>query len=369
MDSGLFTQPLTEDDFRKNRHREIFDLDAGISRAERLLVESAGYDLIADMKEDDPKRYERLCTEFHRYSQCGNEFLPLDCIKCETQHYVPIRCRSRLCEDCNKAWAQGIKKQLGPEIGKLNSNKRKGFAVSHVVLTVEKWWNADRMPGPEEIKLFSRWCSDFTRLHYGKHIGAWSRSGKVVERRKRFQGGAWVRVLEFGLDNNNLHAHLIVYGPLKPKTVLDASWSRITGNRGRWIWIQRVKKTKHAVSYIMKELVKAPVSEGYVNMAGYVIAIKGTRRLATGGILYNRIRSRLVDPDKPRFGYSVCGGLLLPGESGSLQNLGSRVNLWPELYKLARMNTDKKAALASLEAELPNGVMPVSRNDLPLFCN
>lgn len=370
MDAGsMFVDPLTEKDFKSDQHTEVFDDDAGLSRSERLLVQASGLDLIASLETSAPRQFEKLATEFHRFAQCGNEFLPLDCEQCTTGHYVAIRCRSRLCEDCNEAWAKGIREQLLPAVKNLNANKRRGFVVSHVVLTVGKWWGEERMPNMKEIKQFTGWCSDFTRLHYGKYIGAWSKSNKVVERRKRFLGGASVRVLEFGIDNNNLHAHLIVYGPIKPKNVLDASWSRITGNRGRFIWIQKVRNTKNAVGYIMKELVKSPVSQSYKKMAEYVVAIKGVRRLATGGVLYNRIKTKKIDPDKPICCCTVCGHRLRPGEAVPFHKLGSRVDLWPELYELKKVDSDKKAARDRLALELPSGVMPIISNELQLFCN
>jgi hypothetical protein len=369
MDAGLFEPFLTEEDSPKDRHREIFSLDGGLSRGERLLIQSAAFDILAPMEVDEPFRYEKLTAEFERFAQCGNEYLPLDCGMCNTAHYVPIRCRSRLCEDCNKAWAKNIESQLVPEIGKLNAHKRRGYVLAHAVLTVGKWWGEDRMPNPDEIKQFARWCSDFTRLHYGKFVGAWSKSGKVVERRKRFQGGAWVRVLEFGLDNNNLHAHLIVYGPIKPKQVLDASWGRITGNRGRWVWIEKLRRTKQAVAYVMKYLVKPPVSLAYQNLAGYAISIKGTRRLATGGLLYNRVKSKIDSLDRPRCSCTVCGSRLVPGRPGAMHKVGSRVDLWPALWDLSRSGADEKRAKALLLQFLPAGVTPMPRKQLPLFCN
>lgn len=336
MEAGLFERPLEERDFLPGSKTEVFSLDSGISRGERYIIQAAGIDQALPFRELLPKKYDQLCTEFDRFAHCGSQVLTLGCERCNAGHFVRIRCRSRICEDCSVAWSANIKKQLLPELRKLTEHKRRGFVLAHTVLTVGKWWDGDRMPNSEEIKQFAAWCSSYTRLHYGKFVGAWSRSDKVVERRKKFQGGAWVRVLEFGLDNNNLHAHLIVYGPIKPKTVLDASWSRITGYRGKWVWVERLRNPKTAVGYVMKYLVKPPVSESYGNLAGYAISIKGTRRLATGGVLYNRVRSRLPDPDRPRCSCCICGGRLLPSDVVPAHATGHRIDTWRELWKLKK---------------------------------
>lgn len=374
---------------------ETFDLENDLSCGERLIV--AGYmtDHVTRLaSEGHDKEAAKLRTEADRYAYCGNQALGLFCPECNSQYFVKMFCRSRICERCGRIYKRDLQKKMIPSIQEVSRNKRQGYILALVTLTVSSQRFGDQLPTREHIERLYRETSSFLRLHYGKYKNRLSSSGKVVEIRRKlsaadkaerrrlrseakkrgeeppefdnssrrvFIGAGWIATLEIGSDNNNAHCHAIVYGPIRQWFRLKQSWESITGD-SQGVDIRKVRKPKELTNYVLKYITKPPVTEDYCRIADYAVMIKGTRRLRSGGIFYN---SFTVDkPERPRCACIHCNSRLVMETTMMLHECTDRIDLYKELREIEKLDIPWKSPLDLPENFLPRGVTPVT---LPLW--
>ncbi|MHC4645183.1 MAG: hypothetical protein ACYTBJ_06760 [Planctomycetota bacterium] len=192
------------------------------------------------------------------------------------------------------------------------------------------------MPTRDDIKRFYKETALFLRLFYGKYQGKMTVKNDVVkvhERRKKFQGAGWIAAVEFGRDNNNLHCHAITYGPYIPWSQLLRAWQTITGD-SRGVHIKPAKNPKKASNYILKYITKPPVTDSYARIAQYVITIKGTRRLRSGGIFYNRFKKTVKE--KPACACAICNSRLIMDGTAKISDIDQAHDLYAELRAIDR---------------------------------
>lgn len=284
-------------------------------------------DTLAD-SERTAKLAGKLTLEAERFCQCGTLFSLLACENDRQVFRSPLSCNSRICERCGRRYARrlepGIKQVLGP----LFNRRVRGFGVFMLTLTT----TTDRfdVDGPSRIDIerFYRESGAFLRLYYGKHKCRLNRKGKVievqnrierirrpggkVEKRRRkptvkkradgstvedwrhYRGAGYLSSVELGGQNNMLHCHAIVYGPFIPIRVLKQTWAKLTGD-SFIVDIRAVRKVRDAARYVLKYIVKPPAADSFQTIADYAWRIKGTRRLRTGGIFYNRVRKTVLE--------------------------------------------------------------------------
>lgn len=283
----------------------------------------------------------KIDIEADRFENCKHQAVDLQCPDCRKRYFVPISCRSRICPTCAWQYSKMLQDQIVPLIREVNSHKRRGYVLALLTLTVTSKRYGDELPDREGIKRLYRETSDFLRLHYGKYKAHRSPSGKIVEDRSKgeriHQGAGWIATLEFGKDNNNAHCHAIVYGPYISQGTLKKEWSEITGD-SFIVDIRAARGDMRRVSeYVLKYITKPPNTESYDRVADYSLTIKGSRRLRTGGIFYNRIKN--VHTEKSRCACIFCnarllfsGYLDLDGQGGA----GDRLDLFAELRSIER---------------------------------
>jgi hypothetical protein len=111
-----------------------------------------------------------------------------------------------------------------------------------------------------------------------------------------------VGVAEIG-EGNNLHVHLIVAGGYVSQRHLSERWLKITGN-SYVVDIRAVYQVRRAVGYVLKYMGKLPPLVDPADFAELLASLKGTRRLHTFGVFYNR----LGKPEKKPLQCPFCGG-------------------------------------------------------------
>ena len=291
------------------RPTEIFSAESAgrFSWGERCLIASRMVEKSADLFSFGQR--EKMLMESDRFAACGRDDMKFYCRECQSTFRVRMSCRSRVCPECQAVYVKKLKKKMLPVISRTVANQKRGYRLSLVTLTVTSRRFGDALPDRDGIKRLYAETSKFMRLHYGKFKCHLSKAGNVIENRKRWLGAGWVAVLEFGNDNNNAHCHLVVYGPIRQWHGLKASWQAITGD-SHGVDIRVIRQPDKAIAYVLKYISKPPQTDSYDRIADYAAAIKGSRRVRSGGIFYNAFT-----PERPEglgFHCAICAGMLIP---------------------------------------------------------
>lgn len=291
-----------------SRKFDVFDVnDSGFDALERNLIAS---EMIARAQTCCTfKQEHKILFEADRFAGCGIIGLKYYCRDCRSQFYVRNSCHSRICPTCASVYARRMREKIEPILRQVASNKRKGYALSLLTLTVTSKRFGGDLPSRADLKRLYAETSTFLRLNYGKYAAHLSRSGKVVEERKRYIGAGWFAVLEFGADNNNAHCHIVTYGPIRRWHKLLTAWEGITTD-SRGVDIRIIRQPSVAIEYVLKYIWQPPWTDSYKRLVDYAFTIKGTRRLRSGGIFYNCFT--LEPLQGLPFHCAVCAGRLIP---------------------------------------------------------
>jgi len=293
-------------------HQETFHLQDNLGAGERLLVAAEMIEAAAVRWPMDARKRERVAVEARRYSACGDMGLGFTCSCCASRYYVPQHCRSRICEACSARYAKKLEKKIAAVVRETMATRRRGYCFSLLTLTVTSRRFGYALPDRDAIVRLYRETSSFLRLFFGKYQGKRTKSGKIRENRRRPIGAGWLAALELGSDNNNAHCHALVYGPIRLWHRLRSEWEAITGDSSG-VDIRALHGgpggAEQAVRYVLKYIGKPPVTDSYHRIADYALMLKGTRRLRSGGVFFNRFSER-QDRDCD-FSCPVCGSRLL----------------------------------------------------------
>lgn len=307
MDVDLFGDPVGKrnlsPDPKQLKTFDVFDPGSDLTAAERYIVALELERIARELPRSDYKTAARLEAESQRYAYCKETFLALQCERDYLRYFVRLFCHSRICERCSRIYTKDLKRSILPVVRSALANRKRGFILAQLTLTVTSKRFGEELPDREGIKRLYRESSEFLRRFYGKYQLVKTRSGKWRENRKRFVGAGWLASMEIGKDNNNLHCHALVFGPIRSIRALRAGWLEITGDSfGVDI---RKKSPQEAVNYVLKYIAKPPQTDSYRRIAQYAHMIKGSRRLRSGGIFYNRFQ--LKKPDSHGLSCPVCG--------------------------------------------------------------
>ena len=261
---------------------------------------------------------DRLEKEAHNYAHCGHKFAILSCLSENVNFRSPVSCNSRICENCARRYANRMRKDINRLFKPVFSKKVRGYGLFMLTLTTTTKRYEQKAPGREDIKRFYKESGEFLKYYYGKykcrlHKGKViedqrrvyyekNRAGKKIKKRypckirinkkgekvedyRKYKGGGYVASVEFGGKSNMLHLHAIVYGPYVPIRLLREMWLRLTGD-SFVVDIRPVRQPEIAADYVLKYIWKVPQTDSYNDLADYVVAIKGSRRIRTGGIFY-----------------------------------------------------------------------------------
>ena len=295
----------------------------------------------------------RQAEIIERFRRCSREGRVKICPHCHIKFFRRLYCKARLCDVCARIYGRQVYKKVMHLIGPSVASRKKGWTVAMLTLSESSGKYRSHYPNQDEYKRFNRNVGAFCRLFYGKFRGRFSRTGKVVEDRKHFRGAGSIGVNEFGQDNNNLHCHLLIYGPWIPWADLQRAWVRITGG-DTGCFIEPIRNPGKAAHYVAKYITKAPRFLDPARAIEYVKAAKGSRRIRTGGIFYNQVKLSKVKPDRDQ-----CPFCFVYLEYDGIRDLA---DCWFGLnLHHVRKNLDLYAAdpLAKMARELPGGVTPI----------
>lgn len=355
MDVDLFGEPTTRTarSATPTKHTDIFSVNSDLSDGERHVVANYIRDVAARYIVSDERRQTRLLTEAHRYRSCGQHGIAYQCPQDYLRYFVRMYCHSRICERCARIYVRDLRRSILPVLQQVDGNRRRGYVLAQLTLTVTSKRFGEDLPDREGIRRLYKESTQLLNRYFGKYARRRSRSGRWYEDRKRYIGAGWLATIEVGRDNNNLHIHALTYGPIRSQRALSEAWAKITGDSfGVDI---RKKKPKQAADYVLKYIAKPPATDSYHRIAEYADMIKGSRRLRSGGIFYNRFKQ--ARREKTSKLCPICGGGLKYEDV--LPDLTD-----PRYLDLKAMMRDPDsfnvADLRKIAADLPGGVTPVS---------
>lgn len=228
------------------------------------------------------ERADRLDRQAFRYQNCGREFVTLKCNDCKQVYFGENRCESRICGKCAKKHANRIRKRQIERVRELPLDGKKRLAF--LTLTFKSIEGRSISFG--DIKK----VGDFGRKLFNKHY-------------PRKWGNGSFAVIEVG-NSNNIHIHALVYGYFISQNKLSQSWLKITKN-SPVVFIKGIRSPIQCVNYLLKYISKPPEFDTAKQLAEFLDAVTGTRRIRTYGIFYNYMLLR-----KASFACVRCGGVL-----------------------------------------------------------
>lgn len=280
-----------------------------LSQAEREAIADAyiglaneygtGQDLMKVMIEADNYRN---CLRFRRVYHCK---------KCLHNYGLKFSCNSRMCDKCGRRIYVKLFEGLYRELMPYWSERQKTYGPKLLTLTFagDRW--KGRLPTKHDLARCQREVREFVIRFYSKHKGKRSRNGNWYQT-KTWRGAGCLAVVELAGDNH-LHFHFLVYGPYIAQAALSRAWLNLTGD-SYIVDIRKAQSPKDAVRYILKYLSKPPAHVSIKSTAAWAWLMKGRRKMATYGVLFNR-RSRPERRDRPSF---VC---LFDGEKLTYRGL------------------------------------------------
>jgi hypothetical protein len=235
-----------------------------------------------------------------RFSNCGADFVVIECSNCGTRHTLSVNCGLRICQGCT---AKRYTK-LYSKYRNLLQSKHPG-KLSLLTLTIKNVATLDRNIVKTLIQSFLK----FRRRTYVK---------------KRLIGGLWCMEVKGTAGNYNLHIHAVIehiyFGrPSRREAsqisiperlaetkgissrqdllnysekdigqiILSAIWQDITTDPV--IDIRRVRSHKDALRYVLKYVTKPPDLEAPKDFVEFLMAFSCIPMLKTFGSWYNAI--------------------------------------------------------------------------------
>lgn len=334
----------------RSQHPDNFNLGEDMSPVERSFLADS---LVERYERDHPGESTAVYRgQTDRFRFCGHQGSRLICPSCQIPFYTRFFCKFRLCDTCSRIYGKEIRDKIIKLITPIFAKKKRGWTIALLTLSESKEKYRGRYPNREEYQRFNRHVSEFCRLFYGKYKGGWSKKGKIVERRSRFQGAGWFAVNEFGDNNTNLHSHLLLYGPWVPHKKLLAAWARITGG-DTGCHIEPIADPHGAGKYISKYITKAPRFLNPLTAIDFVVTTKSQRRIRSGGIFYNSLKRR-----KPERTADLCPFCVVELDyQGTvfLTETGDGLNL-PHIRKNRELYETEE--LREIVNSLPGGALP-----------
>ena len=228
----------------------------------------------------DRRDYHNAADRFRNCARAGYTLVCKDCGG-EIKPRV-FTCNQRVCPSCAKKASNELYLSLRKALQEVMSNGHGGWRLKHVTVTLRKdhGW-----PGVEDLgRMVQQMGQCVTRLwrEYLKRPGTGALAG-----------------LEIG-PSGNVHAHILYYGPFLDKDDLRAKWEEISG--GSYITDVRAIDSWEGAREITKYACKMEALTPE-HVADVFQALRGTRRIRTWGVFYNRLSAKPELPECP-----VCGG-------------------------------------------------------------
>ncbi len=222
-----------------------------------------------------------------KWTNCQTRVIPLKCLDCDGEFYVPFHCDLRICPECNNRYARLFKARYLKTIKQMMKRKKGRDRLMLLTLTTK---NTGQLPDKCEIKAHNKAIRKFITKPMGLKNG----------RKIKFKGGVSVNEV----SGTYLHSHIIVYGPYIPQEILSRRWEALTGNKV--VDIRAVKQRSDQVcKYLTKYLRKPSRFEnsetGYSMAVQFLKNFSGIRRVHSFECFYN------LKPHREKFVCPYCG--------------------------------------------------------------
>lgn len=257
------------------------------------------------------RKAAKLERQAVRFRYCGYEYVVLKCKDCDKSYLGASRCESRLCKKCSSKHGARVRKRQLRIIKTLVIGR--GYQLAFLTLT--KKVNPLRPPNEFDIREVSKCTRKLINKLYPKKLGR----------------GAF-STIEVG-ENNNIHVHLLVYGPFIPQDRISDLWLRITGD-SKIVDIRSVRSPIKCVNYLLKYISKPPCYQDPRKYAQYIDSITGVRRIHTYGIFYNCPLMK-----KESCPCAVCGGKLQFNGTDGGMNIPLEAIFLNEIMNLHNQNS------------------------------
>lgn len=260
------------------------------------------------------ENFNKVLMEAGRFRDCRTVNRVYECPDCGHKFKMIFSCNSRICPDCARRYGFLVKDSVRKVIRGLVANKRRGWLLGFLTLTIDSKRFGGGFPSAYQVKKAYHQAGQFLRLYYSKYKCHVGRNGKIVSS-KKWRGAGAVSVMQFG-EAGNLHFHCLIYGPYISQKTLSAAWGKITGD-SFIVDIRAAQERKdrsgqnragYIINYIMRYICRPPDNEGYIDLAMLTLLQKGLRRVRTFGVLYNRIKKR--KRPRERLDCLCCGNAL-----------------------------------------------------------
>ena len=204
------------------------------------------------------KRAARF-MECHRFGYC---------LQCEGEKphmfFSVLCCDLRFCPRCGARMFARLIEKYSPVLSHLKAHPRRGYLLRELTLTSRNTGNLTA----DQIKKFNKDVKNTL---------------KALMRGEKGWGAIWCD--EVGFNNQNLHAHVLFYGPYIEQKRLAEVWHEVSGHQV--VWIKRARTHgRRALLYLLKYVSKPPADDpefiGQLEVAFYKC-----RRVHTLGLFYN----------------------------------------------------------------------------------
>lgn len=156
------------------------------------------------------------------------------CQSCQTTFGVPIRCKSRFCNVCNRVRAARVRRRIRFIVH--STPKKTGYSWKKLELTVKNDHDLD--------KCLDHLIASFRRL---RQSSFW---------KKNVLGGVYVIEVTYSeLFGWHPHLHIIFYSVYLPQFTLSHLWFRCTSD-STYVYIKRCNDRQHAINYVTKYVTK-----------------------------------------------------------------------------------------------------------------
>jgi hypothetical protein len=215
---------------------------------------------VADVliENDLAKRAARY-VECHRFGYC---------LQCEGEKphtfFSVLCCDLRFCPRCGARMFARLYEKYSPVLSYLKAHLRRSYLLRELTLTSR---NTGVLTA-EQIKKFNKDVKNTL---------------KTLMRGEKGWGVIWCD--EIGFNNQNLHAHVLFYGPYIEQRRLAEVWHEVSGHQVVWIKQARTHG-RRALLYLLKYVSKPPADDPEF-IGELEVAFYRCRRVHTLGLFYN----------------------------------------------------------------------------------
>lgn len=207
-------------------------------------------------------KQRKIVRQAGRFMRCGQSYVTTSCIDCKQVYVGPVRCESRICQGCARKYAARIRANQLAIIKRIED-----YPGNKLMFLTATMRSTGVFPTTLELRQINRNFRLLVNTLYQKREGA---------------GGFSVMELSPG---GMLHIHALIYGKYIPQSTISKTWLAITGD-SMIVDVRRAYGVSRCLNYLLKYITKQPQGYDSAQLAKYMAAHIGVRRLHSYGVFY-----------------------------------------------------------------------------------